>query len=142
MNIIEAMRELEKGKKVRKVKWDPICYIAYNKTNNTFVDENSNVAFVSTYLNSDKWELYKEHILTEKEKKYLSNVIRPFKERVISITKETSNSGDYYYIAIRYKSIDSEMDFEDTLLSLFPKKADKYRNIEANCPYKLEELGL
>ena len=141
MNFFEAMQELEKGKKVRKVHWDTNYYIAYNKEDNTFIDENSHIVVDSIYLNSDKWELYKEDILTEKEKEYLSNVIKPFKNRVRYIIKYTNLSGlNEEYIQICVKSYDSELD-EDINLPLFVE-GSMYKNMKKVHRYSLKELDL
>ena len=79
-------------------------------------------------------EEYKEPILDEKERKYLSAVIKPFREQVVYITKSENDYGDDMYIYIK-----TEDDY-----MLFPKfKKDKmYRKMEVSKKYSLKELGL
>ena len=78
---------------------------------------------------------YQEPILDEVERKYLSGVIRPFKNEVECIRKV---SNDYY------KSEHIVIYFKDRMNMPFPyfKKDTMYKNMELNKEYTLEELGL
>ena len=76
---------------------------------------------------------YKEPILDEVEKEYLSNVIKPWREKTISIIKVRVNEDDF--ISIRLKN------GEKVNLPWF-KKSTMYKGMEANKVYTLEELGL
>lgn len=77
-------------------------------------------------------------ILTKEEKKYLSAVIKPFRDRVICIKKVSSTLYD-----------DREF-IEITIDNLFAKRFDfpyfkknsMYRDMESDRKYTLEELGL
>lgn len=84
-----------------------------------------------------KWLLseYKESILNEAEKKYLADVIRPFKNRVKHISKEETFDGPTEFIHI---------DLSDGDVADFPNfKADTmYRGMEVGKYYTLQELGL
>ena len=75
MNFYDAMKELEKGNKVRNAD-----------------------------LNYGTGELYKEHILTKEEKEYLSNVIKPFKNNVLHIIKLKGSYDNNEYIQIGVKT--------------------------------------
>lgn len=74
-----------------------------------------------------------KEILDDKEKEYLSHVIRPFRDKITCITK----NGDlrYEWIYINFKSWD---------IITFPyfKKDKMYKNMEIDKEYTLEELGL
>ena len=70
-------------------------------------------------------------ILDEKEKEYLSNVIKPFRDRVSSISKD----GPLGYITI---SLDGD-DF--AILPNF-EEGTMYKGMKPNREYLLEELGL
>lgn len=72
-------------------------------------------------------------VLDEAERRYLSNVIRPFWDKVTSICK-TNYGGKYQYvcIALRGHNID---------LPAF-EKGTMYKGMELNHAYTLEELGL
>ena len=70
-------------------------------------------------------------ILTDKEKEYLSNVIKPFRDRVSSISKD----GPLEYITILLDSDDFAFlpNFEEGTM---------YKGMEEYKKYTLEELGL
>lgn len=76
----------------------------------------------------------KEEILDEAEKRYLRDVIRPFKNRVEYIEKEWC-FGNREYIIIAIK------DSEELIFPAF-KENTKYKNMELEKEYTLEELGL
>ena len=74
-----------------------------------------------------------EEVLDEKEKEYLSNVIRPFRDKVTVIKKKRYITEEYIVIEIK----------EDTPTS-FPlfKKGTMYKGMEVGKGYVLSELGL
>ncbi len=92
----------------------------------------------STIDKYNNWLLkeHKEPILDDVEKEYLSNVIKPFRNRVTSISKDKDAKDAIYYIAIR---IDDGRDF--CFLPYF-KSNRMYKNMEIGCDYTLKELGL
>lgn len=77
----------------------------------------------------------KEEILDEVEKRYLRDVIRPFREEVKSIQKSGHKCCLEECIAIIFKNDNSWY---------FPKfqRNTKYKNMEINKSYTLKELGL
>lgn len=79
----------------------------------------------------------KTEILDDVEKRYLSNVIRPFRDRVKTISKIVYSGGN--------ASIDISIDDNNTgwLIELppFPKN-EMYKGMEDNKKYTIEELGL
>lgn len=74
-----------------------------------------------------------EKILDEEEKKYLENVIRPFKDKVSYIEKSEFNNVEYISIDIK----------EDACIGLpnFPKDT-MYKGMKTKKKYTLKELGL
>ena len=72
-------------------------------------------------------------ILDDKEKEYLSAVIKPFRDKVISISKKSANYCEFIDIVID--------DEEDIYLPYF-KPGKMYQGIGVNREYTLEELGL
>ena len=84
-----------------------------------------------------KWllEECKETILDDVEKKYLSEVIKPFRKNVSYIEKIHSKVDTYDYICVRVNR--SEIMF-------FPKFEENtmYKGMELGRKYTLEELGL
>ena len=77
-------------------------------------------------------EEYKPEILTEKEKAYLSAVIKPFREEVETIEKASFEEDEQLQISDG-----------DTVMT-FPcfEKGTMYKGMEAYKEYTLEELGL
>lgn len=81
------------------------------------------------WLNSE----YKDiTMLTEEEKAYITEVIKPFRDKVIGILKGDNGSE---FIRI---SVENDGAFR---LPYF-KKGSMYKNMKTNKKYKLEELGL
>lgn len=85
----------------------------------------------------------KNSILDEVEKRYLRAVIRPFRNRVVSIDKVTPSYSDkeYAYIEIEIKSINERYSTEILELPCF-KVNTMYKGMEVDKHYTLEELGL
>lgn len=141
MNFFDAMKELEKGNKVRNTKWKDAIYL-YEENKDICFSEASVVKYLDIAdLNYGTWELYKEPILTQEEKEYLSNVIKPFKNRVRYIIKYTNLSGlNEEYIQICVKTYNGELN-EDINLPLFVE-GSMYKNMKKVHRYSLKELGL
>lgn len=78
-------------------------------------------------------------ILGDVEKRYLENVLRPFKSRVISISK--SEDFDYEYILIRVELPIYNHGNTTCKLPYFDK-GTMYKGMELDEQYSLEELGL
>ena len=76
-------------------------------------------------------------VLTDKEREYLSQVIRPWKEKVASIAKfedSFDDEGEKECIVIKTGS--------DAVILPFFKKGTMYKGIEVGKKYSLEDLGL
>jgi hypothetical protein len=77
---------------------------------------------------------YKEPILDDAERKYLSDVIRPFRKKVDTISKfHTANTMQYIYFQMKDKN--------GWTLPLF-KKGTMYKGMVQGKHYTLDELGL
>ena len=87
------------------------------------------------YEDCIRWlaEEYKEPVLDEVERKYLSDVIKPFGHRVSYIVKRKNGSG--YYIAIILNN------FDVMNLPYFTRNT-MYKGMAVGRQYKLKELGL
>lgn len=80
------------------------------------------------------FEEYKEPILDEVERKYLSDVIRPFRNKIDTISKfNTFDDRQYIYIGMK--------DRRWSNLPCFPK-GTMYKGMEDGKHYSLKELGL
>lgn len=110
--------------------------------------------FACTYCDSDtaeraiqsfqslleEWNEKHREILTEKERSYLSAVIKPFKNRILCIKKKEMTS-DSEYIYIRIKSAHEYDRYAVLEFPLF-KKGQMYKGMETNREYILKELKL
>lgn len=115
----------------------------YNTYCDSSEDENCWINHKDIY--SDKFlnqevEIEIPDILDEKEKEYLSNVIKPFRNRVISINK-------YFYVfdntcAIEIYILSSVKIFEKEIIRLPLFRNEMYKGMKKNKPYTLEELDL
>ena len=81
-------------------------------------------------------EEYVPDILTDKEKAYLSAVIKPFRENIESVKKLEN-----YYTAQEYIRIVMKKGTDYCSLPWF-RKGTMYKGMEAYKEYTLEELGL
>ena len=84
------------------------------------------------------WLCEEHQILDKEEKEYLSAVIKPFRNKIISIKKIGWDSGDEIYEWLR-------IGIDDTVgLIKFPmfKGGTMYKGMELRKSYTLEELGL
>lgn len=88
----------------------------------------------------DKVLYKKKEILDEKEKEYLSAVIKPFRNRVKCITKYSCNKNEYIHIVLNNKGI--EMLNNEGIELPFFEKGTMYKGMEVGKEYTLEELGL
>jgi len=90
---------------------------------------------IETKVRKDIFEVVKEaNILDDEEKRYLEGIIRPFKNKVECISKETSviSGTEYIYIDLGNDEI--------TLPSF--KRGTMYNGMEEEKEYTLKELGL
>ena len=78
-----------------------------------------------------------EPILDEEERKYLSSVIRPFRDRIKFIRKNCIYGQEYINVVYNSKFKDDT----NFCLPLF-ESGTMYKNMELNKEYILEELGL
>lgn len=76
----------------------------------------------------------RKEILSKKEREYLSNVINPFKEKVLLIVKKSDSKDDEFI----------KINFENDISMYFPnfKSGTKYKNMLLDKYYTLEELEL
>lgn len=77
--------------------------------------------------------IVEKEILDEEEREYLTNVIKPFKNRVKCISKENTYIRNYYILI--------DLDNDDIALPIFSNKT-MYKGMEEEKKYTLEELGL
>ena len=144
--ILNLIFKLKRGEKVPKVVFCeskeyvftgiryPFNYLEIG-TNKTKIPMDK-VLFMK-YVDLNKTVYYQEeNILDEVEKEYLSNVIKPFRNKVKRIVKATHPFGDF--IRVIYKE-------NGTIQGMgFPKLTNEnmYKGMELDQEYTLKELGL
>lgn len=138
MTIVEAVKALAEGKKIRRNDWEQDYYITL--IDNKVVSQNGwSSGLCIEDFSADWWEEYKEPVLNEKEKEYLSAVIKPFRDRVVYILKVEAGECNWL-ISIKMKRYDEDSN-EYIDLPYF-RKNTMYKNMLINREYTLEELGL
>ena len=119
----------------------------FKSANCNLYDEDSWVnhkeLFSDKFLNQEL-EINTLDILDRKEKEYLRNVIKPFRDRVKSIAKQNYTNGyDYISISVSYPINDCFDCFgTDSLFLPVFKSGTMYNNMKVDRKYTLEELGL
>ena len=108
----------------------------YGSTNlSYYVSFENNNSIIERFFTVHDLEEVKD-ILDKKEKEYLSNVIKPFKNKVANIEKSEYNIDRLK----EFITINIENDYEINLPNF--KKNTMYKNMKINKQYTLEELGL
>lgn len=91
-------------------------------------------------LLTGKIEITKKPILDDKEKEYLSSVIKPFRNNVISITKlDSEDINEYEYVCIEIKEVCVDRYYIN--LPYF-KKGTMYKGMEVDKEYSVGDLEL
>ena len=80
-----------------------------------------------------------KQVLDDKEKEYLGNIIKPFRDRIICIKKYEDPQDEYLGIHLKYYA--NETDSETIVFPSFGKRT-MYKGMEVEKEYTLEELGL
>ena len=145
MVLMEALKALSEGKKIRRNTWDEQEYIRLNK-DRQLIDESGSpveIFFDSDDIKEDNWKLANKPILNYSEKDYLENLIRPFRKRFerILVAKEAFNDNFVLTIYFRHDDKDNPEYFVITFPS-FTKEDRLYTGMEEEKLYSREELGL
>ena len=115
---------------------DKTSHYGFNNLNEQLEYFNDDVSIVKVQrpLKYETMFERKEEILDEAEKKYLSDVIRPFKDKVKYICKLVSAYGNKEFINIQLR--------DDNFTLPYFKKGTMYKEMQTGKRYTLEELGI
>lgn len=145
MVLMEAMKALSEGKKIRRNSWDEQEYIRLNK-DGQLIDELGDpveIFFDSDDMKEDNWKLANKPILNYSEKDYLENLIRPFRKRFerILVSKEAFN--DNFVLTI-YFYHDDKSNPECSVITFpsFTKEDCLYTGMKEDKLYSRDELRL
>lgn len=143
MNLIKALDMLSKGYKVRRKCWPKNSYFQLldgeGEHECEFMDEDGTIRDISIMackdLYVDEWEVYS--VLDDVERKYLSIIIRPFREKVMGIARyEDKVSNKLAHVVILMKNE------TNIWFPWFDKETKMYQGMIDGKLYTLEELGL
>lgn len=116
------------------------CYGSTNS--NYYVSFKNNDSLYFYFFTVHDLEEVKD-ILDKEEKEYLSNVIKPFRDRVNLIRKSNSKLADDIYYKVIEISIKSLIPYWENEVIVLPAfKSNLYSDMEIGKEYTLEELGL
>ena len=145
MVLMEALKALSEGKKIRRNTWDEQEYIRLNN-DGQLIDELGDpveIFFDSDDMKADNWKFANKPILNYNEKDYLENLIRPFRKRFerILVAKETFNDNFVLTIYLRH---DDKENPEYSVINFpsFTKEDLLYVGMKEDKLYSREELGL
>ena len=112
------------------------------------------IGLMSSWRNSSRWncsglledfitghyQIAKEvnSVLDEAEKRYLTNIIKPFKDQVIAIAKRSINYGEFIDIKID----EGELVNPRNICLPYFKPGKMYKGMKVNREYTLEQLEL
>ena len=84
MNLIEALKALEEGKKTRGNTWVGVKYVRLDEDGKLVNDlgQEASFLFSSDDIKTSCWEVAEEHPLTEKERECLRAMVRLFGRRM------------------------------------------------------------
>ena len=119
------------------------CEISLYDTLIECYTKHSNITNTYTLYELIDWlkEEYSEPILNKKEKEYLSNVIKPFKQKIMSITKRYLAESDLEMLELVLESLQKHQELEHIYLPYF-KEGSMYKSMIQNKKYTVKELGL
>ena len=133
--------KFEKEVKLKNLCWGKnyACFKCVIENANVFDINKLLILFQENKKNLKLTLEVEEPILDDEERKYLSGVIRPFRDKVVGIYKYNSVLSDYEEIAV-----DTCADYNCNHMTHLPpfKKSTMYKNMELNKEYSLEDLGL
>ena len=141
MTIAEAVKALAEGKKIRRKTWEKGDYVTLKDNKVVTIGDQPSGLNIEDF-SADWWEEYKEPVLNDKEKEYLSAVIKPFRDRVIYIKKIAMYLGCNEYYEYILGELDNKDDVADTFALPYFPKGSMYKGMETNKKYTLEDLGL
>lgn len=105
---------------------------------------NSNFDVVKVYedftLQKVLWER-KPEVLTEEEKIYLRNLIKPFRNQFRGLEKQHSEETDTYYLVLDIVHCKDKNTDDSVFMPNFEKDS-AYRGLKTDKYYTLDELGL
>lgn len=112
-------------------------------TENRFVNNRGNLLIHDTLFMLLTGELEIEKpILNDVERRYLENVLRPFKDRILFAKKANIYDTDRDYEYVWFEVVTPDNENYDYLILPYFIKDTMYKGMEYDKKYSIEELGL
>lgn len=125
-------RRIGENERIETLKGNLVNFLSYYQDNLLYNDSTGNDGLDIVFV----YRIFQtriDKILTEKEKNYICNLIKPFLDKVKGIVKKDFENEEFISIIIK----------EDTNIALPNfEKGKYYKNMKLNKEYTLEELGL
>lgn len=155
MNTLEALQALKEGKKIKIKRTDDIVYSPVVYDGYLYLDSDGmikvswndseywDIAVGGAYaFDTDLYEIRESPILTDSEREFLGNLIKPFKDKIKTIEKvSVDDDSMYQFITIVLASEYRYFDCESIELPYF-RKDKHYKGMATKKRYTLKELGL
>lgn len=110
-------------------------------TNNGFINSDGWRDGVLEGLLTGRLEIEKP-ILNDVERRYLENVLKPFKDRILFAKKTTIYDTDSSYEYVYFKVVTPDNEDYNYLILPYFIKGTMYKEMKIDKDYSLEELGL
>lgn len=139
MEEVAKLLGVELDEEFRVYGWDGFCKITelglerYVKEKSWLMDS---IMLTDLIKGTAKIIKLPKPVLTEKEKEYLSNVIKPFRDKVRLISKHSNDNGQFISIEIEEKPHNNNIFFP------YFEEGSMYKGMEIGKYYTLEELEL
>ena len=142
MKFEEVLTTLRAGKKIRRKSWgDKNYYIFLDGSGYICGSDDYSFAFEYCDFIANNWEIYEEPLLMEEEKRYLKEVCRPFKNKILYICKSSPSNSEYSNINIVLEPLIKNSDYANVCSLPRFKNGTMYNNLD-NERHTLDELGI
>ena len=142
MNLKEALKALSEGKKIRRKGF--YCKPSYQfKDGSLLVDGKPDLCVTLNVfdLKADDWEVVEKAYITEDEKVYLENLLRPYRDDFNFTFGKVMRNG-HLYLKIVFIPYSEDDIGEIMLLPLFGINKPMFEGLELNYRYTADYLKL
>ena len=142
MNLAEALKALSEGKKIRRKGF-------FNKPSYQFKDgsllvggnPDLSLTFNVSDIRAEDWEVVEDAYITEDEKEYLENLLRPYRDD-FNFTFGKVMCNGHLYLKIVLIPYDEDDRSEIMLLTLFGLNKPMFEGLETNHVYDVDYLKI
>jgi len=142
MNITEALKELNDGKKIRRKGWFEKA--PYQLRDGALNLGNKRCMFMclsAIDIHADDWEVVEEAYITKDEKEYLENLIRLYRDDY-NFTFEKAMHNGRLYLRITLIPYNEDEVREIMILPLFGINKPMFEGLEISYLYNVDDLKL